>query len=107
MRPKIEKSPLPEGYTRIRGQSVEDVLKVLEEKGITKLLCSPMKNDFRGHLIILTRSDYERLIKEGDLGKPTIYGGSFSDRGLNIFAKYQLDDYSRLEPDELEVPFPE
>ncbi len=88
---KIQIDPVPEGFIKKAGRSVEDVLEILQAKEIDRLLCHPDKGvgDFRRHVIILTRSDYGRLMQEGDFGEVKTSGGGFSYAGLYARATYQ------------------
>lgn len=108
---KIQIEPVPEGYTKVSGQSVEDVLEILEAKGINKIFCRPYvvgyEEIFRKHIIILRRSDYDRLNREGDFGLIDARGGSLSNVGFYCNAKYKIDDFSRIKSKEIKNPFPE
>ena|SRR3989344_511114 len=90
---KIKIEPVTEGFTKIDGESVEDVIKTLQEKGIERLLCYPGSTfDFRNHVIILTQADYNALMKEGDWEfrvSPFI-----SKAGLYADARYKPIDYT-------------
>ncbi|MFH1439638.1 MAG: hypothetical protein ABIG89_03665 [Candidatus Woesearchaeota archaeon] len=99
--------PIPERFTKIDGTTVEDVLKILEEKGITKYLCYySTDRDFRRHTIIINAWDYDTLYKNGLFGELDSRGNALSCVGFWFDAKYKLDDFSRLESGEVEVPYP-
>ena len=90
---KIRIEPVREGFTRVDGESVEDVLKILEGKGIENILCyCPSIHDFRRHAIILTQADFNRL-KEENHFTFEIRGG-LSTIGLYASARYRPLDYS-------------
>lgn len=92
--PQLEKitiEPVPEGFTKLEGTSVEEVLEILAGEKIDKYLVFPwsMKaKDERAHTIILTRADYHQLIEEGIFGGVEFWGGGVSYAGLYREAKY-------------------
>jgi len=98
MRERIEIEPVLDGFDKIDGISIEDVLTILDSKRIHKILCYPHKRwgEFRRHLIILTRSDYEMLAEDGCFGEITTDGPSLPSVGLHLTAKYKAKDFDVL-----------
>ena len=70
---KITVEPGIEGFHKVEGTSVEEVIKILEEKGMNIFLVHPSEHHFdedREHTIILTRAEYHQLIA-GEAIKPS------------------------------------
>lgn len=88
---KITIEPVPEGFSKVDGTSVEEVLGILESKGINRYLVHPSERHFdedRQHTIILTRADYHRLMHERTFGEAEFRGPGITHAGLFCDARY-------------------
>lgn len=92
---KIEIEPLQQGFTKVDGKSIEDVLQILQDRGIDKILCYLNNlHDFRNHVVILTQSDYEILMRDHSFEFAMPAG--LSSSGLYAKARYEPQDYKSV-----------
>jgi len=102
---KVIIKPVPKGFRKIDGASVEDTLGILEEKGIDRLLCHPrytIRDIFREHIIILTRADYHRFMGDGTFGEVEV-GFGITNAGLYSHATYTDGNVERSEHTQLRL----
>lgn len=88
---KITIEPIPEGFIRVSGVSVEDVLKTLEEKEMNRYLVFPRDPKFeaeREHVVILPYLDYRALSVDRCFGEIQKFGIGASFVGLYCYAEY-------------------
>ncbi len=88
---KITIEPVPEGFTKVSGVSVEDTLKILEERGINRYLVFPGDPKFdaeREHIIILPYLDYHKLSVERCFGEIELRVTGLTHVGLYCYAEY-------------------
>ena len=106
---KITIEPVPEGFSKVEGTSVEEVLEILEGKGINRYLVHPSGRHFdedRQHTIILTREDYHRLMHEKTFGEAESRGPGITFGGLFCDAKYSNGQATKSEITQLRLYHP-
>lgn len=89
--PKVTTEPVPAGFHKISGTSVEEVIEILEREGISHYFVHPAGRHFdeeRQHTIILTRHDYVRLSVQRTFGEVEIRGLGATYIGLFRDAVY-------------------
>ncbi len=106
---KITIEPVPEGFSKLDGTSVEDVLKILEEEGISTYFVFPSIIDFekdRQHTIILNRADYHMLMKKKTFGDLVVRADGLSYGGFFRDAKYSNGQTTKSETTQLRLCMP-
>ncbi|GEM_PF-7100211 len=101
--------PVQEGFSKVEGTSIEEVLGILDGKGINRYLAFPSGRHFdedRQHTIILTRADYHRLMKEKTFGEVDFRGPGITYAGLFCDARYSNGQIMKSEITQLRLYHP-